>query len=88
MQITLEIPDEIANSLGTHLSDVPRRLLELFAAESYRKGTLGAGQIRQMLGFTSRWETYDFLKKEAAYMPYDMDDLEQDSEAISQLLDK
>ncbi len=86
MQITLELPDEIANSLGAHLDGVPRRLLELFAADSYRKGTLGAGQVRRMLGFTSRWETYDFLKKEQAYMPYDITDLDQDTEAIAQLL--
>ncbi len=86
MQITLELPDEIANSLGIHLDGVPRRLLELFAVDSYQKGTLGAGQIRRMLGFTSRWQTYDFLKKEQAYMPYDIADLDEDTEAITQLL--
>ena len=88
MQITLEIPDEIANSLGPHLDQVPRRLLELFAAECYRQGTLGAGQIRQMLGFSSRWATYDFLKREQAYMPYSIEELEQDSDAVAQLLDE
>ena len=87
MQITLEIPDEIANSLGSQLDQVPRGWLELLAAESYRQGVLGAGQIRQMLGFRSRWETYDFLKREQAYMPYDMKDLEEDSETIAQFLD-
>lgn len=68
MQITLEIPDEIADSLGSQLDKIPRRLLELFAAESYRKGTLGASQICRMLGFSSRRETYDFLKMTNFYV--------------------
>jgi len=39
-----------------------------------------------MLNFSSPWETYEFLKREKAYLPYTEEDLEQDSQAISNLL--
>ena len=80
MQITIELPDNIAHHLT--LANVSRRILELIAADRYRQGYIGAGEVRQMLGFTSRWETYDFLKRENANLPYTEDDLEQDLAAI------
>jgi predicted HTH domain antitoxin len=41
-----------------------------------------------MLNFSSRWETYEFLKREKAYLPYTEDDLEQDAQAIRKVLAK
>jgi predicted HTH domain antitoxin len=41
-----------------------------------------------MLNFSSRWETYEFLKREKAYLPYTEDDLEQDAQAIRNVLAK
>ncbi|MFB2772209.1 UPF0175 family protein [Pelatocladus sp. BLCC-F211] len=57
--------------------------MELIAADNYRQGCIGAAEVRQMLNFSSRWETYDFLKREKAYLPYTEDDLEQDVKAYS-----
>ncbi|MEQ8996817.1 MAG: UPF0175 family protein [Coleofasciculus sp. B1-GNL1-01] len=86
MQITLEIPDNIANQLQLQPANISRRFLELIVADNYRKGHIGAAQVRQMLNFSSRWETYEFLKREKAYLPYTEDDLEQDSQAIRNVL--
>jgi predicted HTH domain antitoxin len=41
-----------------------------------------------MLNFSSRWETYEFLKREKAYLPYTEDDLKQDVQAIRNVLAK
>jgi hypothetical protein len=41
-----------------------------------------------MLNFSSRWETYEFLKREKAYLPYTEDDIEQDAQAIRNVLAK
>lgn len=82
--ITIELPDEIANQL--QCTNIPRRILELIAADRYRQGHIGAAEVRQMLGFPSRWETYDFLKREKAYLPYTESDLEQDTQAIRHVL--
>ena len=86
MQITLEIPDNIANQLQLQTTNISRRFLELIVADNYRQGHIGAAQVRQMLNFSSRWETYEFLKREKAYLPYTEDDLEQDSQAIRNVL--
>lgn len=86
MQITIELPDDIANQLQP--PNIERRVLELIAADNYRQGRIGAAQVRRMLNFSSRWETYEFLKQEKAYLPYTEDDLEQDLQAISKVLAK
>lgn len=86
MQITIELPDDIANLLTP--PNIERRVLELIAADNYRIGRIGAAQVRRMLNFSSRWETYEFLKQEKAYLPYTEDDLEQDLQAISKVLAK
>ena len=84
MQITIELPDDIVNQLKS--VNVSRRVLELIAADYYRQGRIGASEVRQILNFSSRWETYEFLKREKAYLPYTEDDLEQDVQAIRNLV--
>lgn len=86
MQIAIELPDDIANQLQT--VNPSRRVLELIAADSYRQGRIGAAEVRRILNFSSRWQTYEFLKQEKAYLPYTEDDLEQDVQAIDRLLAK
>lgn len=49
---------------------------------------MGAAEVRRMLNFSSRWETYEFLKREKAYLPYTEADLEQDIKTINDLLQK
>lgn len=86
MQITIELPDEIANQFQLQPDHISRRILELMAADNYRQGRMGAAEVRRMLNFSSRWETYEFLKREKAYLPYTEDDLEQDVKAIRSVL--
>jgi len=88
MQITIELPDDIANQLQLQPANLSRRILELIAADNYRQGRIGAAQVRRMLNFSSRWETYEFLKGEKAYLPYTEYDLEQDAQAIRNVLAK
>jgi predicted HTH domain antitoxin len=84
MHITIEIPDDIADRLQS--VNVSRRVLELIAADSYRQGRIGAAEVRRILNFSSRWETYEFLKREQVYLPYSEDDLEREAQAIRNLL--
>lgn len=86
MQITLEIPDDIAAQISNGGDHLPRRSLELLAIEAYRKGLIGAGAVGQMLGFDSRWDTYDFLEKENAEPPFNESDLESDRAALDKVL--
>ena len=69
MQITLEIPDRIVTQLADSPETLGRRPLELLAVEAYCKGSIGAGEVEQMLGFASRWETDDFLQGSELSLP-------------------
>ena len=40
MQITLELPDDVAQGLEAQVKNLPRALLESFAVEGYRSGKL------------------------------------------------
>jgi len=86
MRITVEIPDRIAGQLADNPETLTQRFLEALAIESYRKGLIGAGEVGQLLGFTSRWETYDFLHREQAEPPYTAADLESDRATLKTLL--
>jgi predicted HTH domain antitoxin len=60
MDITLRIPDDVAQRLSAAGGDVSRRALEALALEGYRDQILTLYQISEMLGL-SRVETEDFL---------------------------
>ena len=86
MQITIELPDNMSDRLQLKSPNLSRRILELIVADNYRQGNIGAGEVRRCLNFSSRWETYEFLKREKAYLPYTEEDLESDARAIENLL--
>ena len=60
MEVTLHIPDDVANRLSASGGDVSRRVLEAVALEGSREQTLTLYQVSEMLGL-SRVETEDFL---------------------------
>ena len=49
MNVTLQIPDDIADQLER--GDLPRRALEALAIEEYKSGRLTASELRRLLGF-------------------------------------
>ena len=85
MELLLEIPDDIAERLKIHWPDLPRRAMELLAADSYRAGILTAAEVQRMLGFEIRWETDEFLKEEGAYLHYTEEDFQNDIETFRRL---
>jgi predicted HTH domain antitoxin len=60
MEVTLRIPDAVAQRLAAAGGDVSRRVLEALALEGYREQTLSLYDVSEMLGL-SRIETEDFL---------------------------
>jgi hypothetical protein len=60
VEITLRIPDDVAQRLSAAGGDVSRLALEALALEGYREQTLTPYQVSEMLGL-SRVETEDFL---------------------------
>ena len=76
MQITLELPDEIAGEL----KDLPRALLESFALEGYRSGKLTEEQVRKILGYGTRMQVDGFLKEHGVHLNSTIEDLDRDTE--------
>jgi len=81
MQITLEIPDELAATLAPRGQDPARAALEAFALEAYRERRLTGYQLRTLLGITSRYELDAFLK-EHQVEKYTAEDFEHDLATI------
>lgn len=81
MQITLEIPEEIAARLGPDLPSLSRAALEGLVFEGFRSGKLSKAEGRQLLGISSRYEMDGFLKEHGYVLPLTMEDLDREAEA-------
>ncbi len=84
MEITLNLPEDIARGLEAKWKDLPRAALESLALEAYRSGALTTAQVRRLLGFETRYELDGFLKRHGVYLNYSADDLERDAEVSRQ----
>jgi len=82
MEVTIEIPDEVAQRFGEGGGNLQRRLLEVFIADAYRCGAISTAEVRRILQFSSRLETHDFLKQMGVYLNYDEEELERDIEIL------
>ena len=83
MQITVQLPDDIARLLGT-AAELPRKLLEAYAAEGYRTEKLSRHQVGQILGM-DRWQTESFLAEHEAQRPYSLADWNLDRKSLDGL---
>ena len=81
MQITLNLPEDVADGLATKWADVPRAALESLALEGYRAGALTHAQVRRLLGFSSRSDVDGFLKAHGVYLEHTIEDVDRDTAA-------
>lgn len=86
MNVTVTIPDTIGAALEAGGADLQRALLEGFAVESYRTGTLSAAEVRVLLGHDSRWETEDFLSAHDAWPGATAEQVAEDGRSLNALL--
>lgn len=86
MQVTLNIPDVIAQQLTPDLTRISRVIVENLAAQAYRSGVLSSREVSVLLGHDSRWETEDFLSAHDAWPGLSVDEAAEDSRALSGLL--
>jgi len=81
MQITFELPEDIANGLQSKWKDLSRAALESLALEAYRSRALSAAQLRRLLGFETGMQLDAFLKEHEIY-DFSVADFEQDRETL------
>ncbi len=85
MEITLHIPDDVAQRLSASGSELSRRALEAFGVEEYKAGRLTEAQLRQLLGFQTRQELDGFLKTHEVWLNFTLEDLERERAALRRL---
>lgn len=85
MDITLTIPDALAEHLQAGGADLERRALEAFAAAEYRAGRLTRPELRRLLGFETSYEIDGFLKRHAVDDGITPDELDRQIETMERL---
>jgi predicted HTH domain antitoxin len=86
MQVTVDIPDNLAQSFQAAGRDPARATLEALAVDGYRSGALSAREARSLLGIETRYEFEGFLKSHNVWEhAYGIEDLEHDREVFRRL---
>ena len=85
MQVTVDIPDDLAERLKAAGGDLSRRALEALALEGYKRGQLTKPELRRLLGFGSRNALDGFLKAHNVFEAYSLDDLARERHALDRL---
>lgn len=85
MQVTFDIPDELASQLVASGEDASRVALEAFAVGGYRSGGLTESEVRRMLGYETRMEVHALLAEHDVCLHYTAEHLQQDIAASDRL---
>lgn len=85
MQVTVELPDQVARQWGATPDAVARHVLEDAAIEGYRAGRISHRQAGEMLGL-DYWQTEVFFKDRGVPISYSPTDLEADQATLDKIL--
>jgi predicted HTH domain antitoxin len=85
MQVTMEMPDQVARHWGETPDAVGRHIMEDAAIEGYRAGRLTQRQVGAMLGL-DYWQTETFLNQRAVPLNYSAADLADDNVTLEKIL--
>ncbi len=85
MNLTVQIPDDLANRLRAAGGDLSRRALEAFALEEYKCGRITQAELRRLLGFGTRYQLDGFLKAHDVWIEYTLEDARREREGLERL---
>ncbi len=80
MQVTLELPEDLARLFGESSAMLNRAALEALVLEGLRAGKLTVAQGRRLLGISSRYEMDGFLKAKGVFLNLSAEDVKRDAE--------
>ena len=86
MQVTVELPDDIAQQLSAG-RDLSRAALEELVVKGCRTHRLSDHQAEQLLGL-SRYELDGFLKEHCVFLNYSFGDFERERQLSDRLWEK
>jgi uncharacterized protein YgbK (DUF1537 family) len=85
MNLTVPIPDDLAQRLSAAGGDLSRRALEALGLEEYRAGRLTRPELRRMLGYGTRAELDGFLKAHGVNEGLTLAEFEHEQKALDRL---
>jgi len=85
MNLTVQIPDDLASRLSAAGADLSRRALEAFALVEYKSGHLTQAELRSLLGFGTNYQLDGFLKAHDVWIDYTLEDAKRERESLERL---
>lgn len=85
MNLTVEIPDELAGRLSAAGGDLSRRALEAFVADEYTHDRLTKSALQSLLGIETSHQLDGFLKAHHLWIDYTMKDAEGERKILERL---
>lgn len=85
MNVTFEIPDDLAPRMMAGSRDLSREALELIAAEAYKKDRITKRELRRLLGIETSYQLDGFLKAHDIWIEYTMEDAEREKRTLDRL---
>jgi len=82
--VSIQIPDSLVKRLQEQWGDLPRRVLESVVLEGFRQRIVTTEELRQLLGFETKFDVHAFLKEHDVPF-YTLEDLEHDRETSKRL---
>ncbi len=86
MQVTVEIPDNLAAQVIPAGQDPARALLEDALVQAYRENRVSGRELMEALGIATRYELDGFLKARQVWIEYSLEELERDRQAMERVL--
>jgi len=85
MELTVQLPDDVAQRLSESGGDLSRRALEALVAEEFRQGHLTKLDLRRLLGFETGDQIDTFLRAHEVWIEYGLEDLERERAGLRRL---
>lgn len=85
VEVTIQLPDTLAQMFGATPEARSRRLAEDAAIEEYRAGRLSQRQVGEMLGM-DYWQVERFLAERKVSLNYSLGDLQADRATLDEIL--
>lgn len=85
MNVTLEIPDDLAARLAGSSRDLTRAALEMIAAEAYREDRITKPELQRLLGIETSYQLDGFLKTHGIWIDYTSEDAVREQRSLDRL---
>jgi hypothetical protein len=86
MQVTVDIPDNLAAQVIPAGQDPARALLEDALVQAYRENRVSGRDLMEALGIATRYELDGFLKARQVWIEYSLEELQSDREVMERVL--